>query len=40
MKVVRFGEEWLLGNVGQRWDISGAGLIYQEYTRGEDRSIR
>lgn len=26
MKVVRFGEEWLLGNVGQRWDISGAGL--------------
>ena len=27
MKVVRFGEEWLLGNVGQRWDISGAGLI-------------
>jgi hypothetical protein len=27
MKVVRFGEEWLLGNVGQRWDISGTGLI-------------
>jgi hypothetical protein len=27
MKVVRFGEQWFLGNVGQRWDISNAGLI-------------
>jgi hypothetical protein len=27
MKVVRFGEEWLLGNVGQRWDASSTGLI-------------
>jgi hypothetical protein len=26
-KVVRFGEEWLWGNVGQRWDISNSGII-------------
>jgi len=26
-KIVRFGEEWLWGNVGQRWDIYNSGLI-------------
>jgi hypothetical protein len=27
MKVVRFGEKWLQGNVGQRWDPAPNGLI-------------
>ena len=41
MRVVRFGEEWLLGNVGQRWDISGTGLIKSRiYPWGKNRSIR
>jgi hypothetical protein len=27
LKVVQLGEEWFLGNVGQRWDLSNIGLV-------------
>jgi hypothetical protein len=27
IRIVRFGEKWLLGNVGQRWDVGARGLI-------------